>query len=78
MKLRIISAQDILFEGDVAVVHLPGSQGAFTVLPNHAAIISTLNPGSIVFRSGEDDEQTIDIEGGLVDVNHNVVSVLVS
>lgn len=78
MKLRIISAQDILFEGDVAVVHLPSSQGAFTVLPNHAAIISTLNPGSLVFRTAEGEEQTIDIEGGLVDVNHNVVSVLVS
>ncbi len=34
MTLKIISAEDILFEGEVSAVHLPGTQGAFTVLRN--------------------------------------------
>lgn len=77
MKLRIISSEDILFQGDVNVVHLPGSQGAFTVLENHAAIISTLSPGSISFTLADGSQQEIEIQGGLVDVNKNIVSVLV-
>ncbi len=49
MTLKIISAEDILFEGEVSAVHLPGTQGAFTVLRNHASLISTLTPGRVEY-----------------------------
>ncbi len=42
MTLKIISAEDIVFEGEVTMVSLPGTMGAFTVLHNHASLISTL------------------------------------
>ena len=38
MTLKIISADDILFSGEVKAVHLPGAMGAFTVLPGHASL----------------------------------------
>lgn len=76
MTLKIISAEDILFEGEVSSVTLPGSMGAFTVLQNHASLISTLSAGVITYvESGE--ENKIDVEGGLVDVDKNVVSVCI-
>ena len=55
---------------------LPGSLGSFTVLPRHAALISTLVKGRIVYSSnGQDHEVATD--GGLVDVLNDVVSVCI-
>lgn len=77
MTLKIISPAEILFEGEVSSVTLPGQKGRFTVLNNHASLISTLVSGSIDYVvSGE--KQSRLISGGIVDVDNNVVSVCVS
>lgn len=76
MTLKIISAEDILFKGEVISVTLPGAMGSFTVLRNHASLISTLVAGNI--RYVEDQhEEILAINGGLVDVDNNVVSVCI-
>ena len=76
MTLKIISAEDILFEGEVISVTLPGAMGSFTVLRNHASLISTLVAGNIRYVE-EQHEETLAINGGLVDVDNNVVSVCI-
>ncbi|MBD5415371.1 MAG: F0F1 ATP synthase subunit epsilon [Bacteroides sp.] len=76
MTLRLISPSEVVFEGTVDSVTLPGSLGSFTVLPRHAALISTLVKGRIVYSSnGQDHEVATD--GGLVDVLNDVVSVCI-
>lgn len=79
MTLKIISAEDIVFEGEVKAVHLPGAMGEFTVLRNHATLISTLVEGEIRYRTGDGDDElhSIATEGGIVDVDNNVVSVCI-
>lgn len=77
MTLKIISAEDILFEGDVKVVHLPGSMGAFTVLTHHASLISTLVAGKIGYELPDGENTGVDIYGGIVDIDRDVVSVCV-
>ncbi len=76
MTLRIISTADIVFEGTADSVTLPGAAGSFTVLPRHAALISTLTKGDIVYRTGE-EERSVATDGGLVDVKDDVVSVCI-
>lgn len=76
MTLRIISTADIVFEGSAESVTLPGAMGSFTVLPHHAPLISTLVKGDIVYRTGE-EEHSVATDGGLVDVNNDVVSVCI-
>jgi len=76
MTLKIISAEDVVFEGEVSVVHLPGSMGAFTVLPGHASLISTLTPGSVRYTA-TDGEHMAEISGGIADVDNNVVSICI-
>ncbi len=75
MTLRIISAEEIVYQGEVTSVSLPGTVGAFTVLNNHASIVSTLVDGEISFTEASGETQTRQISGGLVDVDNNVVSV---
>ena len=76
MTLKIISSEAIVFEGEVSVVHLPGSLGAFTVLPGHASLISTLTPGTVRYTAA-DGEHKAEITGGIADVDNNVVSICI-
>ncbi|MBP3298528.1 MAG: ATP synthase F1 subunit epsilon [Muribaculaceae bacterium] len=77
MTLEIISAEQILFQGEVNAVTLPGEMGSFTVLQNHASLISVLVPGKLRYLDAEDSEHTVDVKGGLADVDNNVVSVCI-
>ena len=76
MTLKIISSQEIVYEGDAKSVTLPGEKGQFTVLDHHASLISTLVKGVISFTSAE-GKRDIEIEEGLVDVDNNIVSVCI-
>lgn len=78
MTLKIISAVEIVYEGEVESVTLPGTKGNFTVLKNHASLISTLTNGKIVYRQSDGgEERQIEISGGLADVDNNIISVCV-
>ena len=83
MTLKIISTTEVLFEGEVALVSLPGSMGRFTVLKNHASLISTLVPGTIGYRLSadlgrdEDYDGTFEVKGGIADIDSNIISVCV-
>lgn len=76
MTLKIISAEDVLFEGDVTMVTLPGVMGLFTILNNHASLVSTLTAGDVVYESNGQTE-SLKIAGGIVDVDNNIVSVCI-
>ncbi len=81
MTLKIISASQVVFEGKVKSVTLPGENGAFTVLNNHASLISTLVAGKITYSpesaATTEDTVTIDCPGGVADVDRNIVSVCI-
>ncbi len=76
MTLKVISAEEILFEGEVQWVTLPGQKGSFTVLHNHASLISTLSKGKILYGTDNHKEEKA-IDGGVVDVDNNIVSVCI-
>lgn len=75
MTLNIISAEKVLFSGKVQSVTLPGTIGLFTVLVNHASLISTLVPGQLEYSTDGHKKESMEINGGIVDVDKNVVSV---
>ncbi|MBQ6079431.1 MAG: F0F1 ATP synthase subunit epsilon [Muribaculaceae bacterium] len=74
MTLKIISAEQIEFEGTVESVTLPGVMGSFQVLKNHAAIIAALTEGKMSYVADGNNVER-DIHGGVADVKDNVVSV---
>lgn len=77
IHLLIVSPEKTLFEGPVKYVRLPGSAGQFAVFYNHAPLISSLDAGEVVYRSGK-DKNRVNISGGFVEVNDNTVSVCVT
>ena len=76
MTLEIISAHEVTFTGSVTMVTLPGKVGQFTVLKNHAPLISVLVKGPLRFVTPDGESHEMEVNGGLVDVNDNKISVL--
>ncbi|MBD5180842.1 MAG: ATP synthase F1 subunit epsilon [Bacteroidales bacterium] len=78
MTLNIISAQSVIFTGEVKSVTLPGSMGSFTVLRDHASLISTLTEGEIRYTDNDGNHCKTAISGGVVSVDSNIISVCVA
>lgn len=61
MQLEVITPETKVFAGEVVAVQLPGIDGSFQILNNHAPIISALTKGSIkvdLVENFEADEKT--------------------
>ena len=76
MELIIISPDGVLLNEATERVTLPGSMGAFTVLKDHAPLVSTLEKGQVIFFQNK-KEKNYDIEGGVIVVDKNVVRVII-
>jgi len=78
MKVEIITPDSTIFSGDnVGLVQLPGIDGSFEVMNNHAPLISVLRSGMIkVLIKGDKTAQFFEIKGGVIEVLNNTVLVL--
>ena len=77
LKLKIVSPERIEFEGEVESVLVPGTLGQFEILVNHAPIISSLDKGRVVYTLPDGEKKPLDICGGFVEVQKNVVSLCI-
>ncbi|MEM9672355.1 MAG: ATP synthase F1 subunit epsilon [Cyclobacteriaceae bacterium] len=75
MQLTIITPDQEVFEGEVESATFPGSDGSFQVLRNHAPLVSSLGKGEISYR-GNAGEGSVTVEGGVVEVLNNTITVL--
>jgi F-type H+-transporting ATPase subunit epsilon len=75
MHLEIITPDKTIFNGEVEAATFPGSKGAFQVLKNHAALISSLEMGKVVYRTN-DGNQEIMVNGGIVEILNNHIILL--
>lgn len=76
MILEIITTEKIFYRGQTEMVNLPGSNGQFTVLQNHAPMIAMVKQGAVHFRTGQKDQNVL-ISSGFVRIHHNVITVCV-
>lgn len=76
LRLRIIAPDRLVFEGEVESVTLPGTVGAFTVLNNHAPIITSLEKGRIAYKD-KNGSSEVAVKSGFAEVKDNILSVCV-
>lgn len=76
MQVEILTPEKVLFEGEAEVITLPGANGRFQILKNHAPIVSSLEKGSIKIK-GNSQEKDFEILGGFVECLKNKVIILV-
>jgi len=77
MTLEILTPEAIVFEGEVTSVKVPGTEGGFEILNNHAPIIATLvGNGTVRVVQAGQKEQSFAVKGGVVEVLRNRIVVL--
>ena len=89
MFIEIVSPEKTIYTGNITSAYLPGSEGFFQILDNHAPIVSTLKNGIIELK-GDFQEDTsknlsllggnkasLEIESGVVEMKNNKLIILV-
>lgn len=73
---ELVSPEKLIFSGDATEVMVPGSEGYFTVMNNHAPFMSTVKPGVVEAKLADGAEMKIFVKGGLADVSPNGFTLL--
>jgi len=77
MKLEILTPDQVVFSGEnVSLVQLPGIDGSFEIMNDHAPLISVLKKGEIKVLIKDHAPQFFSINGGVIEVLNNSVQVL--
>jgi F-type H+-transporting ATPase subunit epsilon len=72
----LVSPERILFSGQVNQVDVPGADGDFGVLANHAPLVSTVRPGILLIYNERGDKLPVVINGGFAEVSPAGLTVL--
>lgn len=76
MQLKLITPEKIYFEGAIASVQVPGSEGDFGVLPGHAPFVSTLKEGVVAIELAGGDSKRVSVSGGIAEVTPEQCTIL--
>tara|TARA_B100000902_G_C27033381_1_gene775637 strand:+ start:91 stop:498 length:408 start_codon:yes stop_codon:yes gene_type:complete len=77
LSLQLVSPDKDYFVGEIDMVVIPGEDGDFSVLPEHAPIITYLRPGKLIILEQNKKEHTYFVGSGFVKVEDNNCQVLV-
>lgn len=75
LLLEIITPEKVLLKDEVDEVIVPTVTGEIAILPNHAQLLTKINPGELVIRKNG-KSQSFAILGGFLEVLNNHISVL--
>lgn len=76
MKVEIITPQRQEVIEDVSLIQLPGLDGLFEILNNHAPLIAALAKGKAKIINSKNETCYYPIEGGVVEVLKNKIIIL--
>ncbi|WP_462108157.1 ATP synthase F1 subunit epsilon [Campylobacter concisus] len=76
LHLEIVTPQGQIFNDDVSSVVLPGSEGEFGILPNHASLISLLKAGIIDIEDKHKKHDVVAINWGYAKIDEGKVVIL--
>ena len=76
MTLEILTPESVFYRGEADSVTLPGTEGSFQILNNHAPIISSLTRGVLSF-SVKGQTRQMEVGDGLVEMHNNKVTVCI-
>jgi F-type H+-transporting ATPase subunit epsilon len=77
LHVDIVSAEQSVFSGEAELIIAPGEAGELGILPEHAALLTRIKPGTVrIKRPGEAREEIIYVSGGMMEVQPHMVTVL--
>ena len=76
IRFELVSPERLLMSDDVAQVDVPGAEGDFGVLPQHAPAIATLRAGVLMVRGPDNAKREVFVRGGFAEVRPDMLTVL--
>ena len=77
MNISVLSPEREIYSGQISSVKVPGIDGQFEVLDNHAPLVSALGEGEVRMILADGKKESFSIESGFIEVLRNEVSLLV-
>lgn len=75
-RLQVVTPERVIFDGEVAALQLPASDGLMGVLPNHAPILTALNPGPVTVRGQDGKTNIMMVSDGFFEMAKNHARIL--
>jgi F-type H+-transporting ATPase subunit epsilon len=77
LRVDVVSAEASIYSGEATFVALPGESGELGIYPRHTPLITRIKPGSVRIQpAGGGEEELIFVQGGILEVQPGVVTVL--
>ena len=76
LTLKIVTPNELFFEGPVEHVMAPGFKGYLGILQNHAPFVTPITKGKLEYRDTAGKTTTLQVESGFLEVLKNRVLVL--
>lgn len=76
MRVSVVSAEREIYSGEAQAVFAPAANGEVGILPRHAPLLSLLRPGEVVVRTPDGTDEPFYVNGGVLEVQPNAVTIL--
>ena len=76
LTLKILTPNELYYEGEVEHVQAPGYNGYLGILQNHAPFVTPITQGNLTYRDKAGKTSAVSVEGGFLEVLKNRVMVL--
>lgn len=75
MQFDLVSPERMLASFEASEIEVPGAEGDFTAMVDHAALVTTMRPGVLKVKGASDTSEFV-VTGGFVEVSAKAISVL--
>ena len=77
LKVDVVSAEEAIFSGEAEFVVLPGIMGELGIYPRHTPLFTQIKPGAVRMKlPNQDREELVFVQGGFLEVQPTIVTVL--
>jgi len=77
IHVEVVSAEEQIYSGEAEFVVLPGTMGELGIYPRHTPLFTQIKPGSVRIKPADSTtEELVFVQGGFLEVQPNVVTVL--
>jgi F-type H+-transporting ATPase subunit epsilon len=77
IHVDVVSAEESIYSGEAEFVVLPGVVGELGIYPKHTPLLTQIKPGAVRIKvPGQEEETLVFVQGGFLEVQPNVVTVL--
>ena len=77
IHVDVVSAEEQIFSGEAEFVVLPGVDGELGIYPRHTPLLTAIKPGAVRIKlPGQAEDELVFVQGGFLEVQPNVVTVL--